>query len=125
MPGRRHLLGRIAGALVAAALVSVAVVSPTLSQMPRDSLQMLDIASPASMSLHEEATIAAEIPLIGGFNNLVVFGQRVAQNSLASLLAVWRPDGNPVGTAVFATCELPATALTTMTNSRFNGSPMG
>src|SRR5260370_14553982 len=95
MTGRRHLLGRIAGALVDAALVSVAVVSPKLAQMPRDSLQILDITSTASMSLHEEARIAAEIPLIGGFDNLVVFDQRVAQNSLASILADlatgWQP----------------------------------
>jgi hypothetical protein len=42
---------------------------------------MPDFASPASMSMHEESTITAGIPLMGVFNNLVVFDQHVAQNS--------------------------------------------
>jgi len=38
--------------------------------------------SPASMSIHEEATIFAEGPMMGVFNNLVVYDQYVPQNSL-------------------------------------------
>jgi peptide/nickel transport system substrate-binding protein len=62
-------------------------------------LQMLDFASPASMSIHEESTITAGIPMMGVFNNLVVFDQHVPQNSLASIvpdLATewrWSEDG--------------------------------
>jgi len=47
---------------------------------------MPGFASPASMSIHEESTIAAGIPMMGVFNNLVVFDQHVAQNSLASIV---------------------------------------
>ena len=41
------------------------------------------IDSPASMSIHEETTVVAERPMMGVFNNLVMFDQHVAQNSLA------------------------------------------
>ena len=41
--------------------------------------------SPASMSMHEEATGAVNRPMMGVFNNLVMFDQHVAQNSMASI----------------------------------------
>src|SRR5216683_6261462 len=68
---------------VAAALL----VAPAASaQKSGGILQMPGSASPASMSIHEESTIAAGIPLMGVFNNLVVFDQHVAQNSLQSIV---------------------------------------
>jgi len=42
--------------------------------------------SPASMSIHEEATFVAEGPMMGVFNNLVLFDQHVKQNSLDSIV---------------------------------------
>jgi Bacterial extracellular solute-binding proteins, family 5 Middle len=42
--------------------------------------------SPASMSIHEEATVFAEGPMMGVFNNLVMFDQHVPQNSLQSIV---------------------------------------
>ena len=39
--------------------------------------------SPASMSIHEETTVVAERPMMAVFNNLVLFDQHVAQNSLS------------------------------------------
>jgi peptide/nickel transport system substrate-binding protein len=44
------------------------------------------VTSPASMSIHEESTIAALGPMMGVFNNLVMFDQHVPQNSLASIV---------------------------------------
>src|SRR6516225_6478021 len=70
------------GGLLAALLLSAAA----FAQKPGGILQMPGFASPASMSIHEESTIAAGIPLMGVFNNLVVFDQHVAQNSLASIV---------------------------------------
>src|SRR5437763_3798563 len=76
-----------------------ALATPTLAQKAGGILQMLDFASPASMSIHEESTITAGIPLMGVFNNLVLFDQHVPQNSLASIvpdLATewrWSEDG--------------------------------
>ena len=42
--------------------------------------------SPASMSIHEEATIAAEGPVMGVFNNLVMYKQDVPQSGLQSIV---------------------------------------
>jgi peptide/nickel transport system substrate-binding protein len=42
--------------------------------------------SPASMSMHEEATGAVNRPMMGVFNNLVMYRQDVAQNSMASIV---------------------------------------
>src|SRR5947199_10821590 len=55
--------------------------------------------SPASMSLHEEATGAALRPAMGLFNNLVMYDQHVAQNSPSSIIPdlatswSWNEDG--------------------------------
>ena len=40
-------------------------------------LKMYDPDSPASMSIHEEATIVSERPMMGVCNNLVMFDQHV------------------------------------------------
>jgi peptide/nickel transport system substrate-binding protein len=49
-------------------------------------LKMYNPDSLASMSIHEEATVFAEGPMMGVFNNLVMFDQHVPQNSLQSVL---------------------------------------
>ncbi len=55
--------------------------------------------SPASMSILEEATVFAEGPMMGVFNNLVMFDQHVKQNSLQSIVPdlatgwSWSEDG--------------------------------
>jgi peptide/nickel transport system substrate-binding protein len=42
--------------------------------------------SPASASIHEEATYSVNIPFMPVFNNLVIYKQDVAQNSLESIV---------------------------------------
>jgi peptide/nickel transport system substrate-binding protein len=49
-------------------------------------LIMSHFDSPASMSMHEEATGAVNRPMMGVFNNLVMFDQHVAQNSMTSIV---------------------------------------
>src|ERR1700758_1785962 len=49
-------------------------------------LKMYSPDSPASMSIHEEATFVAEGPMMGVFNNLVMFDQHVQQNSQDSIV---------------------------------------
>jgi peptide/nickel transport system substrate-binding protein len=71
---------------LAGPLCLLLVLDSALAQKPGGILQMPDFASPASMSMHEESTITAGTPLMGVFNNLVVFDQHVAQNSLASIV---------------------------------------
>ena len=49
-------------------------------------LIMSHFDSPASMSMHEEATGAVNRPMMGVFNNLVMYRQDVAQNSMGSIV---------------------------------------
>ena len=49
-------------------------------------LKISHFDSPASMSLLEELTAAALRPVMGIFNNLVVYDQHVAQNSMRSIV---------------------------------------
>ena len=42
--------------------------------------------SPASMSILEEGTNSTEIPMMGVFNNLVMYDQHIAQNSLSTIV---------------------------------------
>ena len=56
--------------------------------------------SPASLSIYEESTMSTLGPMMGVFNNLVIFDQHVRQNSLASIVPdlasnwSWNEDGN-------------------------------
>jgi len=59
-----------------------------LAQKPGGVLRVYHRDSPASMSIHEEGTNSTEIPMMGVFNNLVLFDQQIAQNSLQTV----RPD---------------------------------
>jgi peptide/nickel transport system substrate-binding protein len=62
-------------------------------------LKMYSPDSPASMSIHEEATVFAEGPMMGVFNNLVMFDQHVPQDSLQSIVPdlatgwTWNEEG--------------------------------
>src|SRR5271165_2451953 len=55
--------------------------------------------SPASMSVLEEASLSTSMPMMAVFNNLVLYDQQVAQNSLASIVPdlatewSWSEDG--------------------------------
>jgi peptide/nickel transport system substrate-binding protein len=71
-----------AGAL----LVAMAASGPASAQKQGGILRMYSPDSPASMSILEEATVFAQGPMMGVFNNLVMFDQHVKQNSLASIV---------------------------------------
>jgi peptide/nickel transport system substrate-binding protein len=70
----------------AALLTATLGVAPAMAEKPDGILRMPMITSPASMSIHEESTIAALGPMMGVFNNLVMFDQHLPQNSLASIV---------------------------------------
>ena len=72
----------IAGGVLAGLWAS----EPAFAQKPGGVLRIPMGTSPASMSIHEESTIAALGPMMGVFNNLVMFDQNVPQNSLASIV---------------------------------------
>jgi len=78
---------RYLGALaIVTPLLVVVAAEPASAQKPGGILKMYSPDSPASMSIHEEATFVAEGPMMGVFNNLVVFDQHVKQNSLDSIV---------------------------------------
>ena len=73
--------------------------APALAQKPGGMLKMYFFDSPASMSIHEEATLAGQGPMMGVFNNLVMYKQDVPQASLQSIVPdlasewSWSEDG--------------------------------
>ena len=66
------------------ALISYAIfgllASPAIAQQSGGVLKFFHRDSPASMSIHEEATISTVAPMMGVFNNLVLFKQDEKQN---------------------------------------------
>jgi peptide/nickel transport system substrate-binding protein len=72
-------------ALVGALLWS-ACPAAALAQKPGGILKIYLRDSPASMSIHEEGTIGVALPMMGVFNNLVLYDQNVPQNSTASIV---------------------------------------
>ena len=83
------------GALLGAALAS----APAVAQKSGGVLKVQHWDSPASMSIHEEATYSVVVPIMGVMNNLVMYRQDVAQNSLQTIVPdlaeswAWGEDG--------------------------------
>jgi peptide/nickel transport system substrate-binding protein len=80
---RRGLYTFVAACLL---LVAIAATEPAFAQKQGGILKIPHLDSPASMSIHEESTIAILGPMMGVFNNLVMFDQHVKQNSLESIV---------------------------------------
>jgi peptide/nickel transport system substrate-binding protein len=86
-------------AAVAALLLGLGAGNPALAQKAGGILKVSHFDSPASMSIHEEATVATLRPIMGVFNNLVMYKQDVAQTSLQSIVPdlatgwSWNEDG--------------------------------
>jgi peptide/nickel transport system substrate-binding protein len=92
----RHLC---AFAVTGALLATISGTGPALAQKAGGILKIYHRDSPASMSILEEATNSTEIPMMGVFNNLVLYKQDVPQNSLQSIIPdlatdwSWNEDG--------------------------------
>ena len=71
-----------AGALAACLVCSGAGVA--LAQKSGGVLKMYHRDNPPTLSIHETATNSTVIPMMGVFNNLVMYDQHVKQNSLAA-----------------------------------------
>jgi peptide/nickel transport system substrate-binding protein len=93
---KRGLRTLAALALLAATLIPA---GPALAQKQGGVLRVYHRDSPASMSIHEEGTVGVMMPMMGVFNNLVIFDQHVPQNSLQSIVPelatswAWSEDG--------------------------------
>jgi len=73
-------------ATVGALLIAVSAPAVAFAQKPGGTLRIPHGDSPASMSTHEEATRSTATPMMGVFNNLVLFDQHVPQNTLSSIV---------------------------------------
>ena len=71
---------------VTVALIAISAACPASAQKKGGILTVYSIDSPPSMSIHEEATASSQSPMMGVFNNLVMFDQHVEQASLASIV---------------------------------------
>jgi len=86
-------------AIVGGLLTAVCCTDMAFAQKAGGTLKISFFDNPASMSLHEEATGAALRPMMGVFNNLVMYDQHVAQNSPQSIVPdlatswAWSEDG--------------------------------
>src|SRR6185312_11727408 len=81
-------MGRGRTRLIAACALLVGLVHAgvAFAQKSGGILRVYHRDSPASMSIHEEATWSTIMPMMGVFNNLVLYDQHVPQNSLKSVV---------------------------------------
>src|SRR5689334_23697423 len=80
---RRHAV-LLAGVLVLLGLVATPTVAT--AQKPGGVMKVYFFDSPATMSIHEESTIAGQGPMMGVFNNLVMYDPAVPQSGLQSIV---------------------------------------
>jgi peptide/nickel transport system substrate-binding protein len=88
-------------AVAAASALSLALsaAEPSVAQKSGGVLRVYHWDSPASMSIHEEATYSTVVPMMGVFNNLVMYKQDEPKNSVQSIVPdlatgwSWSEDG--------------------------------
>src|SRR6266851_3818050 len=73
-------------AAAAGLLLGMTIATAALAQKQGGILRVQHRDSPASMSILEEGTISAIMPMMGVFNNLVLFDQHVPQNRVESIV---------------------------------------
>jgi peptide/nickel transport system substrate-binding protein len=85
--------------LLLAAVWTIATSGAAEAQKRGGILKLFDPGSPANMSMLEPPTIQGEMPMMGVFNNLIVFDQHKPQVSLESIVPdlatewAWNEDG--------------------------------
>jgi peptide/nickel transport system substrate-binding protein len=77
---------RFAHVAIAALLLVTCAAGAALAQKRGGTLRVYFFDSPATMSVHEESTIAGQGPAMGVFNNLVMFDQHVPQSGLNTIV---------------------------------------
>lgn len=69
-----------------AAATAMAVAGPAMAQKSGGTLRIQHMDTPPSASIHEEATVSVAVPFMSLYNNLVMFDQNVARNSVDSIV---------------------------------------
>jgi peptide/nickel transport system substrate-binding protein len=92
---RRNAL-TLAAAAVASLIIGAEVAE---AQKSGGTLRIYHRDSPASMSIHEEGTVGVIMPMMGVFNNLMIYDQHIEKNSIATIVPelatgwAWNADG--------------------------------
>ena len=73
-------------ALAGSLLLAFSIGETAFAQKQGGTLRIYFFDSPASVSIHEETTAAGQGPVMGVFNNLVLYKQDVPQNGLQSIV---------------------------------------
>ena len=76
----------VAAAAASALVTAISTGAPALAQKAGGVLKLSHFDSPASMSILEESTRAALQPMMGVFNNLVIYDQHIAKSSLETIV---------------------------------------
>src|SRR5690242_8607841 len=80
------MFARIGGGFAAAVLTLAAFSGPVGAQKYGGTLVIQHWDSPANMSIHETTTYSVVVPMMGVFNNLVLFRQDKEQNSMDNIV---------------------------------------
>src|SRR5262245_66020829 len=100
-PREADQMTRFLRGLAAAAALQIALLGTeaALAQKSGGILTVYNFDNPPSLSIHEELTTATLVPMMGVFNNLVIYKQDEARNSLQSIVPdlatdwSWSEDG--------------------------------
>ena len=82
-----------------ASLSALAVPLSALAQKQGGILRVAHRDSPSSMSIHEEGTISVVMPMMGVFNNLVVFDPKPSRTASTTSRPTSPPSGRGARTA--------------------------
>ena len=82
----RRVAGRFVGIVSVLVLALALPIGSAWAQKQGGILRITHRDSPASMSIHEEGTISVVLPMMGVFNNLVMFDPAKKQNSLDDIV---------------------------------------
>ena len=94
------ILGALRGITAAAVLLAgFFIVDIAAAQKPGGVLRIYNADSPPGLNIYEQATPWGQAPLMAIYNNLILFDQHVAQNSIEGIVPdlatswVWNEDG--------------------------------
>jgi peptide/nickel transport system substrate-binding protein len=99
MSGNLRVVVSTAALAVSVLAGAIAGSGAVMAQKPGGTLVIQHWDSPASMSIHEEATYSVVVPIMGVMNNLVLFRQDKEQNSMENIVPdlaeswSWSEDG--------------------------------
>src|SRR5205823_9981467 len=91
--------GKLRGFALAGCVTAMLSAVPAAAEKQGGTLRIYHWDSPPSMSIHEEVTISTNVPMMGVFNNLVLYDQHVTRSSLQSIVPElaeswsWSEDG--------------------------------